>query len=44
MRIRAGDIEGLVLDRLRAFFSSKIEVSDVIAPLDLYARHRPAQT
>jgi site-specific DNA recombinase len=37
MRIPAGDIEGLVLDRLRAFFSSRIEVSDALAPLDLDA-------
>src|SRR5580704_7395932 len=28
MRVPAGDIEGLVLDRLRALFSSRIEVSD----------------
>jgi site-specific DNA recombinase len=37
MRIPAGDIEGLVLDRLRVFFSSRIEVSDALAPLDLDA-------
>ena len=37
MRVPAGDIEGLVLDRLRAFFSSRIEVSNALAPLDLDA-------
>jgi site-specific DNA recombinase len=37
MRVPAGDIEGLVLDRLRAFFLSRIEVSDALAPLDLDA-------
>ena len=38
MRVPAGDIEGLVLDRLKAFFSSRIDVGDAIAPLDLDAR------
>src|SRR3984893_16404443 len=38
MRVPAGDIEALVLDRLRAFFSSRIEVSDALTPLDLEAR------
>jgi site-specific DNA recombinase len=38
MRVPAGDIEGLVLDRLRAFFSSGIEVSDALASLHLEAR------
>jgi hypothetical protein len=38
MRVPAGDIEGLVRYRLRAFFSSRIDVSDAIAPLDLDAR------
>jgi site-specific DNA recombinase len=38
MRVPAGDMEGLVLDRLRALFSSRIEVSDAVAPLDLDAR------
>ncbi|MFZ0507021.1 MAG: recombinase family protein [Methylocella sp.] len=38
MRVPAGDIEALVLDRLRAFFSAKIGVSDAIASLDLDAR------
>ena len=38
MRVPAGDIEALVLDRLRAFFSSRTEVGDAIAPLDLDAR------
>ena len=35
MRIPAGDIEGLVLDRLRAFSSARTEISDALAPLDL---------
>ena len=38
MRVPAGDMEGLVLERLRAFFSSRIDVSDAIAPFDLVAR------
>jgi site-specific DNA recombinase len=38
MRVPAGDMEGLVLERLRAFFSSRIDVSDAIAPLGLDAR------
>src|ERR1700737_1255176 len=37
MRVPARDIEGLVLDRLRAFFSSRIEVSDALASLHLEA-------
>ncbi len=37
MRIPAGDIEGLVLDRLRAFFSSRTEISDALVPLELDA-------
>jgi site-specific DNA recombinase len=37
MRVPAGDIEGLVLDRLRTFFSSSAEISDTIAPLGLNA-------
>jgi site-specific DNA recombinase len=37
MRVPAGDIEGLVLDRLRVFFSSRIDVADALAPLDLDA-------
>ena len=36
-RIPAGDIEGLVLDRLRALFASDAEVSDAVAPLGLDA-------
>ena len=36
-RIPAGDIEGLVLDRLRAFFASDTEVSKTLSPLDLDA-------
>jgi hypothetical protein len=31
-------VEALVLDRLRVFFSSRIDVSDAVAPLDLDAR------
>jgi site-specific DNA recombinase len=38
MRVPAGDIEMLVLDRLRAFVSSRVEVSDALTPLDLEAR------
>jgi site-specific DNA recombinase len=36
-RIPAGDIEGLVLDRLRALFASGDEISYAIAPLGLDA-------
>jgi hypothetical protein len=36
-RIPAGEIEGLVLDRLRSFFASGTEVSDALAPLGLDA-------
>jgi site-specific DNA recombinase len=36
-RIPAGDIEGLLLDRLRSFFSSRTNVADALAPLDLDA-------
>jgi site-specific DNA recombinase len=38
MRIPAGDIEGLVFDRLRVFFSSRTDVADALAPPDLDAR------
>jgi hypothetical protein len=38
MRVPAGDIEGLVLDRLKAFFLSRIDAGNAIAPLDLDAR------
>ena len=38
MRVPAGDIEALVLDRLRAFFSSRIDIGDALTPLDLEAR------
>ena len=38
MRIPAGDIEALVLDRLRAFFSSRTDIGDALTPLDLEAR------
>ena len=37
MRIPAGDVEALVLDRLRVFFSSRIDVSGALASLDLEA-------
>ena len=36
-RIPAGDIEGLVLDRLRAFFASDMDVSETLLPLELDA-------
>ncbi len=36
-RIPAGDIEGLVLDRLRALFASEKEIGEAIAPLELAA-------
>jgi hypothetical protein len=36
-RVPAGDIEGLVLDRLRALFASDVEVSDALASIDLDA-------
>jgi site-specific DNA recombinase len=38
MRVPAGDIEALVLDRLRAFFSSRTDIGDALRPLDLEAR------
>ena len=38
MRVPAGDMEGLVLERLRTFFSSRTDVSDALAPLDLAVR------
>jgi hypothetical protein len=38
LRLRNGDIEALALDRLRALFSSRIEVSDALGSLDLEAR------
>jgi hypothetical protein len=37
MRVPAGDIEALVLDRLRALFASRTDVGDALAPLDLDA-------
>jgi hypothetical protein len=36
MRVPAGDVEALVLDRLGAFFSSRIDVSNARAPLDAH--------
>lgn len=38
MRIPAGEVEGLVMDQVRAFLSSRSKVSDAIAPLELDAR------
>ena len=38
MRVPAGDIEGLALDRLRTFFASRTDVADALAPLDLDVR------
>ena len=35
LRVSAGDIEALVLDRLRALLSSRTDVSETLAPLDL---------
>jgi hypothetical protein len=32
MRVPAGDIEALVLDRLRAFFSSRTDIGDALTP------------
>jgi DNA invertase Pin-like site-specific DNA recombinase len=37
MRVPAGDVEGLVIDRLRQFFSSRTDVGAALAPLDLDA-------
>ncbi len=36
-RIPAGDIEGLVADRLRAFFASPKDIGDTLAPFNLAA-------
>jgi DNA invertase Pin-like site-specific DNA recombinase len=36
-RVPAGDVEALVLDRLREFFNSQIEVSDALIPFTLDA-------
>jgi site-specific DNA recombinase len=38
MRVPAGDIEALVLDRLRAFFSSRTDIGDALTPFDAEAR------
>ena len=38
MRVPAGDIEALLLDRLRAFFSSRTDIGDALTPLGLEAR------
>jgi site-specific DNA recombinase len=37
LRLSAGDIEALVLDRLRALLSTRTDVSETLAPLDLDA-------
>src|ERR1700737_2732724 len=37
LRVSAGDIEALVRDRLRALLSSRTDVSETLAPLDLDA-------
>ena len=37
-RVPAGDVEGLLLDRLRAFFSSERDVGEVLSSFDLDAR------
>ncbi len=36
-RLPAGEIEGLVLDRLRAFLASRSDLAEVMAPIDLSA-------
>ena len=41
-RIPAGDIEDLVLDRLRAFFAAATAIGDALAPLDLDAASQQA--
>ncbi len=41
-RIPAGDVEGLVLDRLRALFASGAEISDAVAPFGLDASTQQA--
>jgi hypothetical protein len=38
MRVPAGEVEGLVLDRLRALLASPSELSEMLAPLALQAR------
>jgi site-specific DNA recombinase len=38
MRVPAADIEGLVFDRLKMFFSSRTDIGDALTPLDLEAR------
>lgn len=38
MRVPAGEIEGLVTDQLRAFLSSRSNVSEAVAPLEICAR------
>lgn len=37
LRLPAGEIEGLVLDRLRAFLASRSALAEAIAPIDLSA-------
>jgi site-specific DNA recombinase len=36
-RVPAGDVEGLVLDRIRSFLASEVDVSDALASIDLDA-------
>ena len=42
MRIPAGDIEGLALDRLRLFFASRTEMGGALTPLGLDANELDA--
>jgi site-specific DNA recombinase len=35
MRVPAGDIEALVLDRLKAFFSSRTDIGDALTPHEI---------
>jgi hypothetical protein len=45
LRVSAGDIEALVLDRLRALLSSRTDVSETFAPLDIVElRHLISRT
>lgn len=41
-RVPAGDVDGLVLDRLRALFASAAEISDAVAPFGLGASTQQA--
>ena len=42
MRVPASEIDGLVLDRLRALIASRQEIADALAPLGLKARELEA--